>query len=222
MDISCNKCQAKFRIADEKIPKGKTFAVSCPKCKEKITIGAKPAAAAGAPKGGAAGGNLADEVASGAYDSSERPFDFIEKGAKTALICEPDPAYRNQIREAVAAQDYHIAEPKNARDALKQMRFHLFDLIVINEAFDTTDPDHNNLLRYLERLEMSTRRNMFVALVTERFRTGDNMAAFHKSVNTIVNTQNLENFDKILKQSVVDFENFYRVYKESMVKTGRV
>ncbi|MBI9082433.1 MAG: zinc-ribbon domain-containing protein [Desulfobacterales bacterium] len=215
MDISCEKCQAKFKIADDKIPQGKAFAVACPKCKTKITVDPAPAAA---PK---KENTLASEVASEAYDASERPFDFIEEGTKTALICEPDPAFRNRIREVVQGMDYHTTEPKNAREALKQMRFHEFDMVVINEMYDTTDPDQNNLLRFLGRLEMSSRRNMFVALITERFRTGDNMTAFNKSVNTVINTGHMESLDKVLKQGVKEYEIFYKIYKNAQIKTGR-
>ena len=215
MDIACEKCQAKFKIADDKIPQGKAFAVACPKCKNKITV---DPASAGVPK---KDDTLAHQVASEAYDASERPFDFIEDGAKTALICESDPAFRNRIREVVQGMDYHTTEPKNARDALKQMRFHEFDMVVLDEMFDTTDPDQNNLLRYLSRLEMSSRRNMFVALITERFRTGDNMTAFNKSVNTVINIQHMENLDKVLSQGVKDYESFFKVYKDAQIKTGR-
>lgn len=215
MDISCDNCQARFKIADDKIPQGRAFAVACPKCKTKITVDPASAALPGKEN------TLVSEVASEAYDASERPFDFLEEGTKTALICEPDPAFRNRIRDVVQGMEYHTTEPKNAREALKQMRFHEFDMVVINEMYDTTDPDQNNLLRYLSRLEMAVRRNMFVALITERFRTGDNMAAFNRSVNTVINTGHMENLDKVLNQGVKEYEAFYKVFKEAMVKTGR-
>ena len=38
MDVSCDKCQASFKIPDEKVPKGKSFSLKCPKCKEKFTV----------------------------------------------------------------------------------------------------------------------------------------------------------------------------------------
>ena len=42
MDITCEKCQSKFKIPDEKIPAGKVVTLPCPKCKEKITVGHPP------------------------------------------------------------------------------------------------------------------------------------------------------------------------------------
>jgi hypothetical protein len=73
----------------------------------------------------------------------------------------------------------------------------------------------------LERMPMATRRNIFVALISERFRTMDNMTAFQKSVNIIINTKNMEDFGKIFSRGVTDHEYFYRVFRESMKKMGR-
>ena len=106
-------------------------------------------------------------------------------------------------------------------DILKQMRFHVFDMVVINELYDTSNPDLNNVLKYLDQLPMDTRRNMFVALVTDRFRTNDNMAAFNKSVNLVINPKNIDDCEKILKRAIADNTAFYRVYKETLMKFGR-
>lgn len=223
MDITCNNCNASFKLPDAKVPKGKSFSLSCPKCKSKIAVNPPAPKASGSAKpSGDKPNSLFEEVASGSYDASERPFDFIEEGAKTALICEADPVNREKIVVALRNLDYHVTHPPSAREALKQMRFHVFDMIVINEGFDTTDPDHNNILRFLERLPMSTRRDVFIALLTTRFRTADNMTAFNKSVNAVINYEHIDDIEKILKRGVSDNDNFYRVFKESLVKTGRV
>ncbi len=219
MDVACEHCQARFKIPDEKVPKNQVFAIACPKCKEKISIDTRPKAASPPP---------ADEkkppVESGkkeSYDASDRPFDFLEEGAQTALICEPDDALRTKVQAILEQMKYHCAAPKNGREVLKQMRFHVFDLIVLDEKFDTPDPDQNNILRYIQRLPMDNRRNMFVALITDRFRTNDSMMTFNKSVNLIVNRDNIAQFDQILKRGITEITSFYKVFKESMQKAGK-
>lgn len=223
MDVTCDQCQSKFKIPDEKVPKNQIFAVACPKCKHKISIDTREKAP---PKQEAAPAppeekSVIDEVAGGSYDASEKPFDFIEEGVETALMCEPDPDRRNKIRSALEGMGFQIQEAQSPIAALKQMRFHVFDLVVLNEMFGTQNPDENNVLRFLDRLAMDTRRNIFVALVTERFRTGDHMAAFNKSVNIIVNLSNIDDIEKILKRGMTENKSFYRVFRESLVKTGR-
>jgi hypothetical protein len=93
---------------------------------------------------------------------------------------------------------------------------------VVNESFDTKNPEANGVVIYLERLSMATRRNMFIALVSDRFRTMDNMMALNKSVNLIINVKNIEDIGKILSRGITDNEYFYRVFKETLKELGLV
>jgi len=224
MDITCDKCQSKFKIADEKIPTDKVATLRCPKCKEKLTVGGPPPAQeAAAPQETPHQPEMSSSAAaSEAYDASDKPFDFVEEEGKTALVCEADPGIKKTINTALTDLDYHITDAENARDALKKMRYHNYDLILVNEEFDTADPDRNGVLIFIERLNMSIRRNMFVVLISNRFRTMDNMMAFNKSANVIINFSNIKDFDKILRRGLTDNDYFYRIYKEMMHNTGRI
>jgi len=229
MDVVCKECQGNFKISDKKIPKGQVFSINCPQCKNKISIDTRSTEPSSSkevvpPSDKPDPGpdqSIIDEVTSGTYDASDKPFDFVEEGTETALLCESEPAIRSKIKTALDNMGYHTTDPPSARETLKQMRFHDFDLVVLNERFDTRDPDMNNVLRYLDRLPMATRRLIFVVLVSDRFRTMDNMAAFNKSVNLVVNLKNVDEFEKILSRGVAEHAAFYRVFKESLIKVGR-
>lgn len=218
MDIICEHCRSQFKIADEKLPEKKTAFVKCPKCKNRIPVPpvAKASQTHPAPPIGEDFFSF-DEEDGESYDASDKPFDFVEEEGKTALFCEPDPMIKKAVTPVLDVLEYHVTEVTNSRDALKTMRYHSYDLIVVNEYFDTSDPDANGVLIYLERLNMAIRRNIFVAMISNRFRTMDNMAAFQKSVNMIVNLDNIADFDKILRRGMADFGIFYQVYKECAV-----
>ncbi len=219
MEIVCQNCQSKFKIADEKLPSGTTASLKCPKCKTRMTI-TIPKAVSEA-KGDDFDDFFGFDESDGdgeTYDAKEKPFDFIEEEGKTALVCESDPALRKKIRPTLDILEYHITEAKNSRDALKKMRYHTYDLIVVNEYFDTKDVDANGVLIYLERQPMLIRRNIFVVLISTRYRTMDHMAAFQQSVNMIVNFSNMDDFDKILQRGLADYGIFYRVFKESLTQ----
>jgi hypothetical protein len=230
MNISCEKCQSKFKIPDEKIPKGQKFSLTCPQCNAKVVVDARSDSPPSSDKNSISSEKdntenektIIDEVDADSYDASDKPFDFIEEGVKTALLCEPDASLQKKIKTALYDMDYHITAPQLPKDALKQMRFHVFDMVVLNERFGTQNPDMNPVLNYLNRLNMSIRRNIFVALITDRFRTMDNMAAFNRSVNMIVNMKNIEEIEKILRRGISDYEAFYRVYKRALLKAGRI
>jgi len=214
MDIICNNCQSKFRVPDEKIPANKSATVACPKCKGKISLGPQK----GSPSGPA---SFVSANSGNGYDAAEKPFDFIEEEGLTALVCESNPLIRKTITNALDVLDYQITEAESTRDALKRMRYHNYDLFVINENFDTDNPEANGILLYLERLSMLVRRNMFIALVSDRFRTMDNMMALNKSANLIINSKNIDDIGKILSRGITDNEYFYRIYKGTLKDVGK-
>lgn len=210
MQVTCDQCQSKFNIPDEKIPEGKISSLRCPKCKSKITIDAqKPEP-------------MMSQDAFDDYDADERPFDFIEEDEKTALLCESDAVIREQIVSVLDMLEYHITVCDSTRDALKKMRYHIYDLVVLNENFDTENPDVNGILIYLERLSMAVRRNIFALLLSSRFRSMDHMMAFNRSVNLILNLQNIGDFEKVLKRGLTEHDLSYRVFRETLKRLGRV
>jgi hypothetical protein len=219
MEIICQNCNGKLKVADDKLPEGKTVTLKCPRCQSKISV-TRPAQKAEAEAEDGAFDDLFDfdEADGDGYDASEKPFDFIEEEGKTALVCESDTLIREKMRPTLDLMEYHITETPNSREALKKMRYHTYDLVLLNEYFDTRDPDANPVLIYIERLAMETRRNMFVTLLTTRFRTMDHMTAFQKSVNMIVNLRNIDDMDKILQRGMADYGLFYKVFKESLTR----
>jgi CheY-like chemotaxis protein len=214
MNIICTHCKSQFKIADDKIPAGRSASFPCPKCRTRITVGAEPAAPAGKV--------ALNEVDTSGYNPADRPFDFIEEEGKTALVCEQHPLLKKPIIESLEQMEYQITVAESARDALKRMRYHVYDIVVVDEDFDTDNPEANGVLIYLERLGMSVRRNIFVALVSSRHRTMDNMTAFLKSVNLIVNSKNIDDFSKIVSRGLTDHLSFYRVFREKLKETGRI
>jgi CheY-like chemotaxis protein len=165
--------------------------------------------------------DLLNEAELEGYDAADRPFDFVMEGTATALVCESDPAIREKISGDLQELDYQITTPVSAKDALKAMRFHIFDVIVLNERFDAENPEPTDLLQYLENLNMATRRRTFVALVSEKYRTMDNMAAFSLSVNLVINRKSIGDVGKIIKLGVADNRAFYHVFQETLQKMGK-
>jgi predicted Zn finger-like uncharacterized protein len=212
MEIVCENCQSRFKIPDEKLPAGKTAALACPKCKKRITV-TPPAQNVG---------NAFKGLDENNYDASDKPFDFIEEEGNTALVCESDTDMLKRIVGSLNLLEYHVTVSDSGRDALKKMRYHQYDLVVINEAFHCADPDSNMVLLYLERLNMSIRRGMYVAMISSKYRTMDQMMAFRHSVNIIINAKNIDDIGKIIQRGLTDHEFFYRIYKETLKEAGKI
>jgi predicted Zn finger-like uncharacterized protein len=223
MEISCNKCKTKLSVPDEKLPKGKAASVSCPKCKEKIIIDLKDREKKNTTDSdkNKFEENDFDETSED-YDATERPFDFLEEEGKTALLCEEDPKILKEITTVLEIMDYSITRAKDVRDALRGMKYHMYDMVLVNETFGGSDPETNGILIYLDRLQMEVRRNVFVGLLTRQFSTMDNMTAFLKSVNLVINIKDIGQIDRILSRGINEFELFYAVFKDSAKRLGIV
>ena len=212
MDIICQNCRSKFKIPDDKVPADRSASLPCPKCKKKIKLN---------PRGNATT-DLQANITSSDYDASDKPFDFIEEEGHTALVCESDSTVLKKIVNNLNLLEYHVTVSDSGRDALKKMRYHQYDLVVVNESFSSEGPDANMVLLYLERLNMTVRRQMFVVMISNQYRTMDQMMAFRYSVNIIVNTKNVDDIGKVIQRGLTDYEFFYGVFQETLKEVGRV
>ncbi|HID31570.1 MAG TPA: response regulator [Desulfobacterales bacterium] len=211
MEILCKNCNAKFRIADDKLPTGRTVSLKCPKCASKIEVGTP----APTPE------TTVGESTSDIDDASRRSLDFLGEGVETALICEQDTGVREKIRSALERMDYHVIEAESARDAMRQIRLRVFDLVVLDESFEGGNRESNHVLQYLAHLPMNPRRNIFVVLLGNALNTSDNMMALSNSVNLVVNPKDADELDKVLKRSQKEHEELYRVLTGTLRKMGR-
>lgn len=218
MEITCDSCQSKFKIADEKIPTGKTASFPCPKCKNKITI--KPGEKIQPVDEQTTAVNedvdfgFEEEDAGYQPESSESVFDFTEEEGLVALVCESDTVIKEKLIHALGLLEYHVIEATDNRDALRKMRYKVYDAVVVDEYFGTKNPETNGVLIYIQRLTMDIRRKMFVALISDRYRTMDHMMRFNKSINLIINKKNIDDVEKILSRNITENEMFYRIFKE--------
>ncbi|MCP4118047.1 MAG: hypothetical protein GY737_22130 [Desulfobacteraceae bacterium] len=212
MEIVCNSCQAKLNIPDHKLPKGKKASFNCPKCRERIHILATATPTATGLTG-------EKPAVSTAYDASDKPFDFVEEDKRTALICMGGEAARTRVSDALEDMGHAVTWAADVEQALTRMKYHLFNVVVVDDRFDI--PGNPGVLETLRSLGMASRRRIFVALISERFRTLDNMAAFHQSVNLVVNGKRLDDIKKILVRGVQDHERFYAVFTDSLKATGK-
>jgi len=216
MEIICDNCQKKLNIPNDKIPKDRVAYLNCPGCKKRLAVTLNPQPEVRQKNESSI--SIFDELISDTYDAAEKPFDFLEEEAKTSLVCVLDKEIQEKINPTLIDLEYHNTVAESARDALKKMRYHAFDLIILDELFDCKNYHSNGVLIYLQHLPMATRRNIFLILLTNRFRTMDNMEAFHKSVNMIINKANTNEFKKILSRGIADNEIFYKVFKNTAKK----
>jgi hypothetical protein len=154
-------------------------------------------------------------------DYSGRPFDYRDMDNNTSMICEHDAAIRQKVRENLKTLNFNVIEPTTSKEALKYTTFQTFNVIIVNENFDIGKDGVNKILQYLDGLPMSIRRQIFVVLISPTFATMDYMNSLNKSVNLIINKDDISEMGLILKKEMEENEYFYHVFKDFQRKLGK-
>ncbi len=238
MEVTCQSCKTKLNIPDEKIPKDQLVRVNCPKCKNKITLDTRkadqeePAAQKSVDHDETGKLHLkfieskdsseAKEKGYGYDDfSDDEAIDTFAEDTRLALVMISSGDDSENIKKAVEELGYKYVSAPNTRDATGKMRYHHFDLILLDDGFDGQELEHSPLLNFLNHLSMSQRRRMFVAVISDKFKTMDDIMAFAMSANAVINPKDLEKLVTVLKKGLSDYERFYKVFLDTLVEVGK-
>jgi len=236
MEITCSQCNAKLNVPDDRIPKGQAVKINCPKCKGKIVLDLRKSeddSTLSLEGSLTDSGNLdfesfetrrqRSEQADYSYDdfSEDQTLDFFDDAVKIALVILKNDDKRVKVSKTLEGMGFRCVYAENTRDALGKLRFHLFNLIIMSDNFDNQDITYSPIMNYLNRLPMSSRRRIFLALMGDRFRTMDEMMAFALSANTVVNPKDIDKLAAILKKGISDNEKAYKVLMDTLAEFGK-
>lgn len=213
MDVTCKSCGATLKIPDEKLPPHQAVSITCLKCKGKIRIEPRESDK----------DLVSEKVGEGnlKYEEDTSPLDLFEEGTRLALVLHGDEGDAVEISSALEGLSYKPILPTSTEEAMGKLRFHHFDLIIVSDGFDGQDLTNSPITHYLNHLSMGIRRKIFVVLLSNKFKTMDNMMAFARSANLVVNPDDLSNLSLILKKGIPDNEKFYKVLMDTFKEVGR-
>jgi predicted Zn finger-like uncharacterized protein len=217
MDITCSSCGTTLKVPDEKLPPNQVVSLTCPKCKGKIKVDtAQFVSPASKPKGEEPGKGF------GLDDKDDTsPLEFFEEGIKLALVLDADEMHLSAISPGLEELGYKCIQPTSLHEAMSKIRLYHFDMVILSDVFEGKGLDGNPITNYLNHISMSVRRRIFLVLITDKFKTMDNMAAFAMSANLVVNPEDLSNFFAILKKGTSDNEKFYKIFMDTLREVGK-
>ncbi|MBA7496605.1 hypothetical protein ES702_07214 [subsurface metagenome] len=217
MDITCDSCGTTLKIPDEKLPPNKVVSITCPKCKDKIRIDKrKPDKDIVSEKKEAVEEPGIDE-----YEEDTSPLALFEEGTRLALVLDGDDGHVKEINSVLEELSYKSIVSASVQEAMGKLRLHHFDLIILSDGFDGQDLENSPITHYLNHISISIRRKTFLTLLSDKFKTMDNMMAFGKSANLVVNPADISNLTLILKKAISDSEKFYKVYMDTLKEVGK-
>jgi CheY-like chemotaxis protein len=159
----------------------------------------------------------ADLDTTSAYDS---PLEVLEEGAMSALVCVDEPERLKAVKEALEDLNYYTSAASSVKEALSKLRYNQYDLVMLDEEFCGESAENNTILRYLQPMPMSTRRNIFLMMISSHIRTLDNLMAFANSVNAVINVSDIQKVKLVLERAMADHRRFYKVYKDLVQVIG--
>ena len=213
MDVTCKSCGTTLKIPDEKLPPNQAVSVTCPKCKGKIRIEPSDRRLVSAKE--------EFEEAGIEYEDDTSPLEFFDEGTRLALVLDGDEANVTEITPALEELSYKPILPTSLGEAMAKLRLYHFDLILLSDGFDGQNLERSPITNYLNHLSMSVRRKIFLVLLSQKFKTMDNMRAFGESANLVVNPDDLSSLPLILKKAISDNEKFYKVFMDTIKEVGK-
>jgi CheY-like chemotaxis protein len=145
----------------------------------------------------------------------------LDDAPRPALICMDDDDRQTAVSAALEQLGYAAEVAAGAADAIDRMRKTTYPVVVVDETYEGAAPPDNPVLRALGSMAMSVRRYMFVALVGADVKTLDNATAFSRSVNAMVNVNDLGQLVTVLRRAIADNDQFYRVFREVLQAAGK-
>lgn len=207
MNIACPACGSNANLPDNKIPKDKDFSFKCPKCGASVPVKAS-AGTAGIEQTTAGMGQDMSMIQAG--------------GSKQALVCMPPSLGRNRMMGGLERAGVKGQVSETPAQALKNLKYYVYPLVVMDEAFDTD----KSIARYMNKMDMSLRRRICLIRLGQTLETGNAMTALNLSANYVIKSQDLEQEDgslvnNVLAMALSEHKQMYAVFNDSMKAVGK-
>jgi len=222
MQVTCNACDKSINVPDEKVPKDQAFTLTCPSCKNKIRVDQhlKPSEPEPPPEPESDEINTFAFVSSEGFEEDDEVLEIYDENDKVALVL--DHAHEDTWIETLSNLGYKLQSAKSPEHAVHKIKFTEFDLIVLHDEFGDVPLEENAAYRYLTEMPMAQRRKIFFILSGKNYKSTSNMEAYAFSVNVTINDKDFEKIPIILKKTINDNDNFYKIFKETLKALGKV
>jgi hypothetical protein len=223
MEIRCEECRAVIQIPNDRVPQNSAFRLTCPRCKRKVLANTKTTNSLDERRT-----NVCPDVGTvavtplgndDAVDDLPDAMDYLSPGQSAALLCINRAESRGEVKAVLEGLGYVVDVPMASDHALQRLRFNQYHVVLLEDGFEGKSP--NPITGYLAGLNMNIRREMFVVLIGQRFKTADHLQAFMESVNLLLHPDDLPQLATFLSRGLRDHERFYKVFTECLIEAGK-
>jgi CheY-like chemotaxis protein len=147
-------------------------------------------------------------------------LDDAMEGLKTALVIYDNEEIQNMLEDKLTNMGYKVSVALNVRDAAKQLKFGTFQVVLLQENYYGANIRSNQLLKAINTLEVRTRHKMFIGVIGPNFTSLDDLMAFSLSLDTVINTNDLDDIERLLISATGHVAKFFATYNELRAQRG--
>jgi hypothetical protein len=153
--------------------------------------------------------------------TDETTTDSTPDRGRPALMCVDDDERRKAVRAVLQQLGFDPETPGDPTEAIDGLRKVAYHVVVVEDTYGGGGALDNVVLKALNTMAMSVRRYMFVLLIAADVKSFDHATAFARSVNAVVNPNDLAHLGPALRRALVDNDAFYRVFREVLQAAGK-
>jgi hypothetical protein len=142
------------------------------------------------------------------------------EGLKSALVVYDEEQVQNHLQEKLTNMGFKVSVALNIRDAAKQLKFASFQVVLIQENYYGATLKNNQLLKAIQGMEVHTRHKMFVGMIGPSFTSLDDLLAFSLSLDTVINTRDMDDVERLLISAIEHVNKFFSAYNELRASRG--
>lgn len=145
-------------------------------------------------------------------------IDVVDEGVKTALLCDTDIKRSEKIAQALQEVDFWVVHAMRPAFALGKLHHNSYDLIVLEENFNSDRESENLVLHHIHVLPMHLRRQFYLCLLSGDKATMDSKLAFRMGVNLILNFQDIDKAKVLFARAMKEYRSFYGLFTAELAR----
>lgn len=144
----------------------------------------------------------------------------IVEDVPRVMILVTDEAARASVQNVFEGLGYQAISAGSAAQAIDTMQFMNIDAIVLHSRYEGADLAASTFHKHMESMSMSRRRFIYYVLLGPEFYTLYDLQALANSANLVVNDNELDCLEIVIKKGLNDYDALFGPYVEVLKQYG--
>lgn len=142
------------------------------------------------------------------------PEEFARR--RSVLVCLGNRDSIAEIQSVLRPHEYALMIVETIEQAIELLQLsQKVDIVLLSPEFQVDAQGSTAILRFIGALGPERRRRLFLTMISNNSRTGDERGAFNQGVNLLVSSHDLQMLPLALTKGIRDLNALYRTFNEA-------